>query len=160
MFTRKLVNLTLIVACIANLAACTSLGHEGRAKPKIAKEFEGAKEISFDADEGELSVALESYLSDIGIKPRIISAPQVRIQKGDKEYTYDEVQTRYVVRVRSTDLDICIPEGSRQMHFNISVTDFKERSRVFLMSGNFGCKNTIIRNFGNWIEGKKIDPQN
>jgi len=33
------------------------------------------------------------------------------------------------LRVRSTDLDRCVPEGSRQMHFNVSVLDYQERNR-------------------------------
>lgn len=63
----------------------------------------------------------------------------------------DEVQTRYVLRVRLKDLDKCVPEGSRQMHFNVSVVDFQERNRVFLMNGEFGCRDTLVRSFGRWL---------
>jgi len=108
-------------------------------------------EVALDGDDNELSVAIEKELEARGVKVRLLSTPQVRVQRGDKEYAYDEVQTRYVVRVRSVDLDRCVPEGSRQMHFNISVVDFKERSRVFLMNGEFGCKDTLVRNFGRWL---------
>lgn len=140
-----------IVIVVTLLGACTSLGHQDRTLPKITKSIEKISEIGFDGDDNELSVAIESYVSSIGIRPKILSAPQVRVQKDGKEYTYDEVQTRYVLRVRSVDLDTCVPEGSRQMHFSVSVTDFEERSRVFLMSGSYGCKDTLVRTFGEWI---------
>jgi hypothetical protein len=130
---------------------CTSLGHQTRAVPKIAKPTERILEIGFDGDDNELSVSLEKLLDDRGVQPRILSTPQVRLQRGDKEYTYDEVQTRYVLRVRSKDLDKCVPEGSRQMHFNVSVVDFQERNRVFLMNGEFGCKDTLVRSFERWL---------
>lgn len=134
------------------LSGCTSLGHETRSTPKFAKPTDKIVEVGFDGDDNELSVAIEKLLEDRGgVKVKILSRPKVREQRGDKEYTYDEVQTRYVLRVRSVDLDTCIPEGSRQMHFNVSVVDFQERNRVFLMSGEFGCKDTLVRNFESWL---------
>ena len=148
--TRLQVSFITLIAVF--LAACTSLGHQDRTTPKIAKPIEQISEIGFDGDDEELSVAMEAYVSSVGIRPKILSAPQVRVQRGDKEYTYDEVQTRYVLRVRSIDLDTCLPEGSRQMHFSVSVTDFQERSRVFLMNGNYGCRDTLVRKFGEWFQ--------
>jgi hypothetical protein len=133
------------------IAGCTSLGQQARAIPRIAKPIDRISEIGFDGDDNELSVAIEKLLDDRGVRARILSTPQVRVQRGDKEYTYDEVQTRYVLRVRSTDLDKCVPEGSRQMHFNVSVVDFQERSRVFLMNGEFGCKDTLVSSFDRWL---------
>lgn len=44
------------------------------------------------------------------------------------------------------------------MHFNVSVVDFQERNRVFLMSGEFGCKDTLVRNFESWL-AKVTDTQ-
>lgn len=133
------------------LSGCTSLGHESRSIPKFEKQTYKIVEVGFDGDDNELSVAIEKLLEDREIKVKILSKPKVREQRGDKEYTYDEVQTRYVLRVRSADLDTCMPEGSRQMHFNVSVVDFQERNRVFLMSGEFGCKDTLLRNFESWL---------
>lgn len=133
------------------LSGCTSLGHESRSIPKFEKQTGKIVEVGFDGDDNELSVAIEKLLEDREVKVKILSRPKVREQRGDKEYTYDEVQTRYVLRVRSVDLDNCMPEGSRQMHFNVSVVDFQERNRVFLMRGEFGCKGTLLRNFENWF---------
>lgn len=133
------------------LAGCTSIDHESRAVPKIEKHTAKITEIGFDGDDNDLSVAIEKFLDARGVKVRILSTPQVRLQRGDKEYTYDEVQTRYVLRVRSKDLDTCMPEGSRQMDFNVSIVDFQERKRIFLMSGEFGCKDTLVRNFERWL---------
>src|SRR5919197_1238458 len=134
--------LRVVALCIVSslLFGCTSLGHQTRAVPKIAKPLDRIVEVGFDADDNELAVAIENLLEARGVRVRILSTPQVRLQRGDKEYTYEEVQTRYVLRVRSTDLDHCVPEGSRQMHFNVSVVDYQERNRVFLMSGKFGCR--------------------
>lgn len=142
------------------LSGCTSLGHESRSIPKFDKPTDKIVEVGFDGDDNELSVAIEKLLEDRGVRVKILSSPNVREQRGDKEYAYDEVQTRYVLRVRSVDLDICIPEGSRQMHFNASVIDFQERNRVFLMSGEFGCKNTLLRNFESWLTKAKSTRSN
>lgn len=130
---------------------CSSMGHSSRAIPKIEKRTDKITEVGLDGDENELAASVENFLEARGIKVRILGTPQVKHQRGDKEYTYDEVQTRFVVRVRSTDLDTCLPEGSRQMHFTISVTDFQERNKVFLMNGEFGCKDTLINSFNNWL---------
>ena len=108
-------------------------------------------EFGFDPDDNDLSVAIEKLLDARHIQVKLLSTPQVRQQHGDKEYTYDEVQTRYVLRVRSIDLDMCIPEGSRQMHFNITVTDFQNRQRVLVMKGQFGCRDTIVKEFDKWL---------
>jgi hypothetical protein len=133
------------------ITGCTSLGNEKRSTPKVAKPANSMVEIGIDGDDNELSIAIENLLDNHGVKVKILATPQVRQIRGDKEYTYDEVQTRYVLRVRSKDLDTCLPEGSRQMHFNVSVTDFQERRRIFLMNGEFGCKDTLVRTFENWL---------
>jgi len=142
----------VVVALVAVLlAGCTSMGHEARAVPRIARPTERIVELGIDGDDNELAVAIERMLDDHGVKVTILSTPQVRETRADREYTYEEVQTRYVLRVRSTDLDKCVPEGSRQMHFNVSVTDFQERRRTFLMSGEFGCRDTLVRSFERWL---------
>lgn len=135
------------------LCGCTSAGHERRATPAIARPIGTVSEFGFDPDDNQLSVAIEKLLESRSVRLKLLSTPQVRHQSGDKEYTYKEVQTRYVLRVRSVDLDHCVPEGSRQMHFNISVTDFAKRNRVFLMKGEFGCQDTIVQRFVNWLSG-------
>lgn len=143
--------LTIFITLTGFLAGCTSIGHETRATPKFEKLTDRIVEVGFDGDDNDLSVAVEKLLDARGVKVSILGTPQVRLQRGDKEYTYDEVQTRYVLRVRSADLDTCMNEGSRQMHFNVSVVDFQKRSRIFLMSGEFGCKDTLLRNFERWV---------
>lgn len=151
---------TLIALVLAlALAGCTSLGHQTRAVPKIAKPTGPITEFGFDGDDNELSVAIEKLLDERGVRARILSTPQVRVQRGDREYTYDEVQTRYVLRVRSQDLDKCVPEGSRQMHFSVSVVDFQERSRVFLLNGEYGCKDTLVGSFGRWLSQATRSPR-
>lgn len=150
-------NILLLLALLGHFAffycGCTSVGHEQRAIPSIAKPIGAVAEFGFDADDNQLSVAIEKLLESRGIRVKLLSTPQVSQQRGDKEYTYNEVQTRYVLRVRSVDLDKCVPEGSRQMHFNISVTDFGTRKRVYLMKGTFGCQNTIVHRFAGWLSG-------
>lgn len=148
---RRLVSSTACTIVLGLLCGCTSLGHESRAIPKIAKPTANIVEFGFDSDDNTLSVALERLLDRHGILVSLLSTPQVRQQYGDKEYTYDEVQTRYVLRVRSTDLDLCLPEGSRQMHFEISVTDFETRQRVLLMKDKFGCCDAIVTAFEEWL---------
>ena len=76
------------------LSGCTSLGHETRSTPKFAKPTDKIVEVGFDGDDNELSVAIEKLLETRGVKVKILSRPKVREQRGDKEYTYDEVQTR------------------------------------------------------------------
>lgn len=148
----------IAITLLVTLATgCTSIGHQSRAVPRIAKATPPILEVGFDPDDNELAVAVEKLLEGRGIKVRLLSTPQVRQQRGDKEYTFEEVQTRYVVRVRSEDLDTCLPEGSRQMHFHISVVDFEERSRVFLMSGEYGCQDTLLETFDDWLS-KTVAP--
>jgi hypothetical protein len=155
----SLIGTGFIALAATAVVACTSLGHQTRAVPKIAKPVGPIVEFGFDGDDNELSVAIEKLLDDLGVRAKILSTPQVRVQRGDREYTYDEVQTRYVLRIRSEDLDKCVPEGSRQMHFNVSVVDFQERARVFLMNGEYGCRDTLVRSFGEWLSQKTGPPK-
>lgn len=152
--TRRTLVLGALVVAALGLTGCTSLGHEERAKPKIAKRITAVTEFGFDGDDNELSLAVQQYLEEKGMKLTLLSTPRVREWRGDKEYTYDEVQTRYVVGVRSIDLDTCIPEGSRQLsQFSIIVTDFKTRQKVLIMKGEFGCRNTLVKEFAKWFSG-------
>jgi len=160
--TRCTTPATLVMAFALSglfVVGCTSMGNQTRAIPRIAKPTEPILEVGFDPDDNALSVAVEKLLDARGVKVKLVSTPQVRQQRGDKEYTYDEVQTRYLLRVRSEDLDRCIPEGSRQMHFNISVIDFQERTRVFLQNGEFGCQDTILKYFRDWLSGVTRPPK-
>lgn len=133
------------------LLACTSLGQAGRAKPLIEKPVSGIHEIGFDGDDNELAVGVERLLDQAGVTVKILQTPRVRETAGNKVYIYDEVQTRYVIRVESNDGDRCIPEGSRQMSFAITVTDYEKQSRVLLMRGEHACRDTILRNFEQWL---------
>ena len=143
------------LAFVITTIACTSLGHQARAVPKIAKPAPPLQEVALDGDDNALAIGIEQLLERRGMKVRIPSRPEVREQRGDKEYTYLEVQTRYLIRVRSDDLDTCVPEGTRQMHFTISVVDFEERSRIFLMTGDFGCQGTLLKQFEQWLDRSK-----
>lgn len=134
------------------VAGCTSLGHNGREAPKVAKPVGVIQEIGIDGDDNALAVSVENLLESRGIRTRLLSTPAVREKRGDKEYRYDEVQTRYVVRVRSLDRDHCVPSGGRQMDFFIAVTDYQERNRVFLMNGDHGCEDSILKKFDEWLE--------
>jgi hypothetical protein len=145
----------LSVLAVGLLVGCTSLGHQGRAEPKVAEPISGLDEVGFDGDEHELALAVERVLKQNGVKVRLLAAPEVRVQSGDEQYRYKEVQTRYVVRVRSEDLDKCIPEGSRQMNFSITVIDYQERNRVFLQNGEHGCRDTIVKFFADWLTASR-----
>ena len=149
-FAAQFFLLTIVAIC---LIGCTSIGNEKRAIPKIAKPIGTISEFGFDGDDNDLSIAVQKLLERRGIQVKLLSTPHVREQLGEKEYTYNEVQSRYVLRVRSTDLDNCIPEGSRQMHFNITVTDFQTRQKVLVMKGQFGCRDTIVNEFERWLSG-------
>jgi hypothetical protein len=142
----------LIIAVL--LAGCTSLGHGGRAEPKVARATPPIAEIGIDGDDNELAVALENALDERGVKVKIIHAPAVMEVRGDRIVSYDEVQTRYVLQVRSTDAGRCVPEGSRQMHFYVTLIDYTEQRRVFLSEGVNGCKDTIVKSFMGWLRTK------
>lgn len=146
----------LLLAVVMICAACTSLGHAARAEPRVAKQLPAPlTEVALDGDDNELALAVEQMLEARGVRVRILSRPLVTERVGNREYTYREVQTRYVVHVRSEDLDTCVPEGSRQMHFTISVTDFLEESRLFLADGRFGCRDTVVKRFAEWLNGRR-----
>ena len=61
------------------------------------------------------------------------------------------MSAHYVLRVRSDDLDTCLPEGSRQMHFNVTAIDSVSGEVALQITGNYGCKNTIIKRFDEWL---------
>ena len=37
------------------------------------------------------------------------------------------------------------------MHFHISVVDLLENRRVYALSGDYGCKDTIVKKFEQWL---------
>lgn len=133
---------TLLAGCISGfiLAGCTSLGQETRTTPKISKAIEPVKEFSFDADKNELSAGIRDLLASRGYSVK-------DFQSG--------LKTQYLLRVRSEDLDTCIPEGSRQMHFNITVVDSVTGEKALQIADKYGCKNTIIKRFDEWLAKMK-----
>lgn len=140
-----------IVAAFAGVAlsACTSLGHEGRAQPQIERKLQARPDVVAVVGSGELAIAVELMLVSHGISVRA-SPVQVTIDENQKMRTSEAV-VRYVANVTSVDHDMCIPEGSRQMHFHISVVDLVNNERVFAMSGDYGCKNTIVQRVERWF---------
>ena len=65
----------VVVVVAALFAGCTSLGHETRAVPRIARPTERIVELGIDGDDHELAVALEKILDDHGVKVTILSTP-------------------------------------------------------------------------------------
>jgi hypothetical protein len=102
--------------------------------------------VELDGDDNELSIGIESVLRAHGVGVRLLRLAYLNSAQGSTA-----TQSPYRVIVRSTDLDRCVPEGSRQMHFSVSVVDVRERSRVFLQSGQFGCRDTIVKEFEQWL---------
>jgi hypothetical protein len=144
-----------IAAWLCGLTGCTSIGHGGREKPLIARQIDPISEITLDGDDNELAIAIEKALDDSGIKVRTVFAPRVTEKSDDREVTYSQLGTRYVIRVQSDDYDICLPEGSRQMDFSIVVTDYEEHRRVLVMRAKHGCKNSIVNRFMKWLESNQ-----
>jgi hypothetical protein len=127
------------------LVGCTSLGHESRTKPQIALDFPSKPNKVSVEGSGELMVATELMLVSRGIN--VVPSPvQIDSDTGERN-----IATRYAITATSTDFDVCIPEGSRQMNFTIVVNDLQENRRLFFMNGNYGCKDTIVSRFENWF---------
>lgn len=137
--------LILIIA----LTGCTSLGHESRAQPQIERPLPTKPNSVAVVGSGELSIALELMLVSRGVR---VHASPLRVETGNGNNLGAAVLTsRYVINVNSVDLDMCVPEGSRQMHFNVSVVDLVADERLFVMSGDYGCKDTLVRRFQRWF---------
>lgn len=131
------------------IAGCTSLGHESRAQPQIERPLPTEPNAVAVVGSGELSTAIELMLVSRGIR---VHASPIRVQDVDGDNPGAPVLTsRYVINVTSVDLDMCLPEGSRQMHFNISVVDLVADERLLVMSGDFGCKDTLVQRFQRWF---------
>jgi hypothetical protein len=127
------------------ISGCTSLGHESRTSPQIALDLENKpSKVSLEGS-GELMVAMELMLVSHGIN---VVPSSMQIDRDTKE---KKIAVRYAINATSTDLDVCIPEGSRQMNFTISANDLQDNRRLFFMNGNYGCKNTIVRRFEQWF---------
>ena len=131
------------------LSGCTSIGHEQRAEPQIERKLATRPNEIAVTGSGELSTAIELLLVSRGVTVKA-SPVQVAVD-GNQKVKATEITTRYVANVNSVDHDTCVPEGSRQMHFHISVVDLVNNERVFAMSGDYGCKNTIVRRFERWF---------
>ena len=136
------------ISVLALLSGCTSLGHESRAEPQLERKLPVRPNAVAVVGSGELATATELLLVSRGVK---VYASPVQLKVDPKtNATTSEAVTRYVVNVTSVDLDVCLPEGSRQMHFNISVVDVLTNERVFFLSGDYGCKDTLVRRFERW----------
>jgi hypothetical protein len=134
---------------VATLVGCTSLGHEGRAQPQIERKLAARPDVVVIVGSGELSTAIELLLISRGVSVRA-SPVQVTLDERQRVRSSETV-ARYVANVTSVDHDMCVPEGSRQMHFHISVVDLVNNNRVFAMSGDYGCKDTIVQRFERWF---------
>ena len=131
------------------LSGCTSLGHEGRAQPQVERRLDARPDVIALTGSGELSTAIELLLVSRGVAVR---ASPVQITSDDgRQARMPTTVVRYVANVTSVDHDMCVPEGSRQMHFHISLVDLETNSRVFAMSGDYGCKDTIVDRFDRWF---------
>jgi S1-C subfamily serine protease len=139
---------------------CTSLGHAGRAVPHVAKPSVLPPMMVVDSDDNELGVAVEKMMLSLRIQVVLmrVVARDGMPRPGTEE---SKAFPRFVVRVRSTDLDTCVPEGSRQMHFHVEVTDEQSRERIFLMRGEYGCRDTLVENLSSWFRSnldlKRVD---
>ena len=131
------------------LTGCTSLGHEARVQPQIERPLGKRPDVVAIVGTGELAVAFELLMVSRGIK--VLASPTQIVSNAAPNARSSEPVTRYVVNVTSVDQDMCIPEGSRQMHFYISVVDLVENKRVIAMNGDYGCKDTIVRRFETWF---------
>jgi len=142
---RSGVFLPLLFCCLAILSGCTSLGHEARAEPQLERTLSERPQVVALEGSGELVIALELMLVSRGIDV-LPSAEQIMPGTSSMKRV-----TRYAISATSVDLDVCIPEGSRQMNFYIAVTDLVENKRLFVMNGNYGCKNTVVGRFERWF---------
>lgn len=147
---RLLVAIAALVLC-----GCTSLGQETRAVPLVAKPIKLTSPVTLDGDDGALALEVERQLDNLGFNVIVPTYVGVKEFSDNKEYTYTESASRFTVRVRSVDLDTCVPEGSRQMHFRVTVYDVVQRKRVYLSDGEYGCRDTIARQFTNWIRANQ-----
>lgn len=148
----RIIQNTMLLLAVCITAGCTSMGHEARAVPSLSLQMkEVPKNVTLSGNTGELSVAVEQLLKRHGIEVMNRTDRGVKELQGEKEYSTVESPPRYKIDVRSVDLDVCVPEGSRQMNFAIVVDDMKDRKRIFVMGGDFGCKNTILAQFEKWL---------
>lgn len=133
----------------ATLLGCTSLGHEGRTQPQIERKLAARPDSIAVVGSGELSIAIELLLVSRGVA--VHASPTQVILGNDQRVQSSKTVARYVANVTSVDQDMCVPEGSRQMHFHISVVDLVNNQRVLAMSGDYGCKDTIVKRFEQWF---------
>jgi hypothetical protein len=136
---------TACISLLILLSGCTSLGHESRTNPQIELDFKDKPNTVSLEGSGELMVAVELMLVSRGINV-VPSAIQM-----DPDTNERKIVTRYAINATSNDFDVCLPEGSRQMNFTISVNDLRDNQRLFFMNGNYGCKNTVVKRFSRWF---------
>lgn len=148
-FRRSLFSPRVVALLFLTLQGCTSLGHEGRTEPQIERKLPTRPDIVAVTGSGELSTAIELLLVSRGVSVRA-SPVQISLD-GNHKVQSSKTVVRYVANVTSVDHDMCVPEGSRQMHFHISVVDLVNNERIFAMSGDYGCKDTIVRRFDRWF---------
>lgn len=125
-------------------SGCTSLGHDARSEPQLQRKLDERPVVVAVTGSGELVLAIEKLLVSRGIKVRLSTASSV---KGERNLP----DVRYSITATSVDHDMCVPEGSRQMHFYVSVIDIFKDERVFSMSGDYGCKDTLVKRFEMWF---------
>lgn len=136
------------ISTLLMFSGCTSVGHEARTKPQIEYPLSERPNVVAVVGSGELSIAVELMLVSNGID--VLASP-TQLSKDSSGSQTTKTVTRYVVNATSVDLEMCLPEGSRQMNFHISVIDLLENKRIFGMSGDFGCKDTVVRRFKQWF---------
>lgn len=142
---------TLLFCLVALASGCTSLGHAGRAVPRVAKPNAIPPLMGFDSDDNALGLAVESMLVAHRVQ---LTRMRLEMPGRFSRHMQDDLKgyPRFYLLVRSTDLDICLPEGSRQLHFHVEVMDLQANERLFLMRGEYGCKDTLVANLQDWTE--------
>jgi S1-C subfamily serine protease len=107
--------------------------------------------MGFDSDDNALGLAVESMLVAHRVQ---LTRMRLEMPGRFSRHMQDDLKgyPRFYLLVRSTDLDICLPEGSRQLHFHVEVMDLQANERLFLMRGEYGCKDTLVANLQDWTE--------
>lgn len=141
--------ITAIALASLYMGGCTSLGHEGRTKPQIEVPLAASPSMVAVTGSGELSIAIELLLASRGVE--VLLSPLQIDPKSSAQKDKLSKPVRYAINATSVDQDMCVPEGSRQMHFHISVIDLMENKRVYAMSGDYGCKDTVVKEFEKWL---------
>lgn len=125
------------------ISGCSSIGHEKRSVPHTKIPLnEMPREFVIYSDMGELSQSVTSLLKLRGIETHVFS-----VHKKIKS----KINSRYSIKIGSTEIGPCIPEGSTQMHFSIVAIDNVENKKLLVIRGTYGCKDTIVNEFEDWL---------